>query len=272
MVFFGSRDIKVHIKKLLTKLVQGSPTCLDFPCGNGETLSLLKDLGAKTYGADLFPELCRVDDVEVKNADLGKKFPFDDGSFDLAICQEGIEHIGNQNSVFDEFSRILKTDGKLILSTPNYSKIKSRLSYLLTESESYNRIMPPNEIESIWLNSKGDNRVYFGHVFLTGILRLRLFAKLSGFDLVKIHDTKVNHTSLLYFPLLYPFIFLSSLRTYLRFVRKKGDKALGKEIFKYMISPKVLLENHLLLEFKKVESSDQAIQRIKSKGDFNMTT
>ncbi len=272
MNFFGSRDIKHYIAQLLPQIVKGETHCLDFPCGNGETLKILKEQGANVYGADLFPELCRVRDVTVKKADLSHTFPFEDESMDLSICQEGIEHVGNQNFVFNEFSRILKPGGKLILTTPNYSKIKSRLSYLLTESESFNRIMPPNEVESIWLNTSEDDRLYFGHVFLTGITRLRLFGKLAGFELKKVHDTKVNHTSLLYFPLLYPLIWLSSFRTYRRFVRKKGNKDLAWEIFKIMTSPKILLENHLLLEFEKVENSQQAIQKIKAKGHFDMQT
>jgi SAM-dependent methyltransferase len=269
MNFFGTRDIKVHLNntlKSLEKSIQGQKA-LDFPCGNGETLKTLQNLGVHATGADLFPELSRTE-YKVVKADLTSSYPFSDESFDLAICQEGIEHVGAQNFVFDEFNRILKNGGRFVLTTPNYSKIKSRLSYLFTESEAYGRIMPPNEVDSIWLNEKESERVYYGHVFLTGFLRLRLFAKLSGFRLKKIHSSKVNYSSLLWFPLLYPLIYFYSLRTYLRFKRKTGQKELGQEIFKAMTSPQLLLENHLILEFEKIESPQKAIEKIRNKGHF----
>ncbi|MEM7646224.1 MAG: class I SAM-dependent methyltransferase [Pseudomonadota bacterium] len=273
MNWFGTRDIKVHLGNTLNDLkgkISGQ-RALDFPCGNGETLKLLDGLGATAIGGDLFPELEKYGH-EVSQADLAGEFPFQDQEFDLAICQEGIEHVGAQNLTFNEFSRILKNGGTFVLTTPNYSKIKSRLSYLFTESEAYGRIMPPNEGDSIWLSEGAGDRIYFGHVFLTGILRLRLFAVLSGFQLKKIHSSKVNYTSLLWFPLVYPLIYFYSLRTYRRFVRKGGSKELGREVFHLMVSPKILLENHLILEFEKVEEVGQAIERVKSKGSFSMTT
>ena len=130
----------------------------------------------------------------------------------MVLCQEGMEHIGNQNDVFMEFSRVLKRNGLLILTTPNYSNIKSRLSYLFTESEAFGRIMPPNEIDSVWLNPKESDRVYFGHVFLTGFIRLRLFGQLAGFEILKIHTTRINYTSLIFFPLIYPLILFLVLK------------------------------------------------------------
>lgn len=273
MNFFGPRDIKVHIRKTLESLKNKieNKKALDFPCGNGETLTTLQTMGATPVGGDIFPELSKVDCL-VKEANLCDPFPFENEEFDFAVCQEGIEHVGPQNFVFDEFNRVLKPGGTLIMTTPNYSKIKSRLSYLFTESEAFGRIMPPNEVDSIWLNDDESTRVYYGHVFLTGFLRLRLFANLAGFKIKEIHPTKVNFSSLLWFPVVYPFVLFFSYKTYRRFLRKTGKKALGKEVLSYMISPKILLENHLLLEFEKVEDVPSAIQRIQGKGDFSMTT
>ncbi len=37
-------------------------------------------------------------------------------SIDYIICQEGIEHIPNQLKVLEEFNRVLKKDGVLLIT------------------------------------------------------------------------------------------------------------------------------------------------------------
>lgn len=262
--FWGTKEIKDHVRRLLEERGDclRSAKALDFPAGNGVTSEVLSKLGAEVQAVDLFPEFFRGGAIGVKQGDLSLDFPLPDSDFDLAICQEGIEHVGNQDHVFREFSRVLKSGGTLIVTTPNYSNLKSKLSYLLCESEAFGRIMPPNEFESVWLPEKSPQtpsgasggvspRVYFGHCFLTGFFRLRLFARLAGLELVDLHESRVNTTSLLYFPFFYPFIFISAWKTKRRFQRKTGQKELANDLFRWMLSPRLLLENHLILEFKK---------------------
>lgn len=257
MRFTGTKEIKEHVSRVLeTKhaAIEGK-RAVDFPAGNGVTSLALKKLGADVIAVDLFPELFRTENVRVEKGDLSLTFPFADDGFDFAVCQEGIEHVGNQDHVLREFARVLKVGGTLLLTTPNYSNLKSKMSYMLCESEAFGRIMPPNENDTIWLSPASSNleppRIYFGHCFLTGFFRLRLFAKLAGLKLTKIHDSRVNSTSLFLFPLLYPFICFSAWKTSLRFRRKTGDGALANELLKWMMNPQLLLENHLILEFTK---------------------
>lgn len=264
MKFFGTKEIKEHVARVLheKRSTLSGRIAVDFPAGNGVTSQTLKDLGSDVVAVDLFPELFRVENVRVERGDLSLTFPFANTSIDFAVCQEGIEHVGNQDHVFREFSRILKTGGTLLMTTPNYSNLKSKMSYLLCESEAFGRIMPPNENDTIWLSPASASgeapRIYFGHCFLTGFFRLRLFAKLAGLELKQIHDSRVNSTSLLLFPLLYPFICVSALKTSRRFKRKTGQKEIAAELFRWMVSPRLLLENHLILEFRKVSSPEAA--------------
>lgn len=257
MRFFGTKEIKEHVVRVLDEsreLLKGG-RAIDFPAGNGVTSKRMRDLGANVTAVDLFPELFREADIPVVRGDLSLKFPMETSSLDYAVCQEGIEHVGNQEHVLSEFARVLKPGGRLLLTTPNYSNLKSKMSYLLCESEAFGRIMPPNEHETIWLSPKTQSqeppRIYFGHCFLTGFFRLRLFSKLASLKLVRIHDSRVNSTSLMLFPLLYPFIVLSAFKTSRRFKRKSGQRELAGELFRWMVSPKLLLENHLILEFEK---------------------
>lgn len=278
MKFFGTKEIKHHVRVILDgwqEELKGKAV-LDIPCGNGFSLEILLKHQALAVGADLFPELNRASGARVVGADLNNPLPFPDESFDFVLCQEGIEHVGGQDRVLREFSRILKPGGRLLLTTPNYSNLKSKMSYLLTESEAYGRIMPPNERDSIWLSAphkdQSEPEIYFGHVFLTGILRLRLFGITSGLYIKRLHASRVNYTSLFWFPLLYPLILFFSWKTQRRMIRKTGNRALAKELMRMMINPSVLLQNHLLLEFEKRKAPTQALRDLSTKNDFNMTT
>ncbi len=283
MRFTGTKEIKDHVRRLLESRGDSlrAKKALDFPAGNGVTSETLSKVGAEVLAVDLFPEFFRGGAAKIQQGDLSLDFILPDSEFDLAICQEGIEHVGNQDHVFREFARVLKPGGTLIITTPNYSNLKSKLSYLLCESEAFGRIMPPNEFESVWLPEKNprhapkdsstqatSSRVYFGHCFLTGFFRLRLFARLAGLELVEVHESRVNTTSLLYFPFFYPFICLSAWKTKRRFQRKTGQKELADDLFRWMLSPRLLLENHLILEFKKrpVEAAKSSSNLV-SRGD-----
>ena len=258
MRWTGPKEIKQVVWRILEEraLELKGRRALDFPAGNGVTSAHLKNLGAEVVAIDLFPELFRVEGLFAQHGDLSDRFQVESNSIDFAVCQEGIEHVGGQDHVFSEFARVVKPGGTLLLTTPNYSSLKAKLSYLLTESESFGRIMPPNERDSVWISKSVEDgdiapRVYYGHCFLTGFFRLRLFAKLAGWRFVQIHDSRVNFTSLLLLVIFYPFIFLFSLRTALRFFIKQRDSGgLALELFRFMVHPKLLLENHLVLEFQ----------------------
>ncbi len=208
------------------------------------------------------PEFFRVPEISCTFVDLSEDLPYVDSSVDFLLCQEGIEHVTDQFHVLTEFARVLKNQGTLLVSTPNYSNIRSRLSYLLNESELFGKIMPPNEVDSVWFSSDQKNKIYFGHVNLIGIQRLRLFAKLAGLNIKKVHPNRVNYTSLLLFPLVYPFICYFSWSSYRRMKRKQGAVAAKKVLgsYKLAICPRILLQNHLNVEFEKAPTMEVAVE------------
>lgn len=265
MNFFAPKEIKVHVKRWIEnhRADLSGKTVVDLPAGNGISSETLANIGAKVLAFDLFPEFFRVKNLECLKADLSQSLPISDNSVDYILCQEGIEHVPDQLKVFEEFNRILKTKGRVVITTPNYSNLRSRLSYLFCESEYFGKLMPPNEVDSIWF-APGAGDLYFGHIYLIGIQKLRLFASLAGFRLKNIIPTKVNTTSLLYF-WLYPFILYYNFKAYKRTLRKKGQqhRTLLREIFYLSINPKVLLENHLFVEFEKVGTPSQVRSGLK---------
>jgi SAM-dependent methyltransferase len=263
--FFGTKEIKTIVNRWIqanASAIQGK-CVVDAPAGNGITSAELKSVGANVQAFDLFPEFFRVPDLQCTKANLAEGLPLPAESVDVFVCQEGIEHLSDQLKMFEEFGRVLKPGGRLLLTTPNASNLKARLSYLLGESESFSKLLPPNEVDSLWFAP--DNSIYFGHVFLVGIFKLRFFGKMTGLRLAKIHPTRANATALVLFPFLYPLILWTNFRARARFVKKNGfgKLDLADEIFHHAIAPATLLENHLFLEFQKIESVAEARRRLR---------
>ncbi len=270
-------SIKYYVKKYLLKnrdRFKGK-NIVDFPAGNGITSRILKEIGAIPHPFDLFPEYFNIPGLKCRRANISGSIPFDDSAADAVICQEGIEHFTDQLQALREFNRILKPGGALILTTPNYSNLQSRLSYLLMESERFHRFMPPNEIDSIWMSQMEiTDEIYFGHIFLIGIQKLRLLARLAGFAITGIEFTRVKTTSLLLLPVLYPFIYLSSWLTYLRHKRGKEDsvREIYREILGLAVNPKLLIDGHLFVEFRKIADHKKVAASLRSRDSgFNRT-
>lgn len=274
-------SIKYHVKRYLEKHRDrfNKKIVVDIPAGNGVTSRILNEIGAIPVAFDLFPEYFEIKEINCQRANVMEGIPLGNKFADYVICQEGIEHFTDQFKSLKEFNRILKMNGSLFITTPNYSNLRAKLSYFLSESERFNSIMPPNEIDSIWMNKQNiTSEVYFGHVFLIGIQKLRVLAKLSGFKIKHIQFTRLKTTSLLIFILTYPFIFLSNWYTYLKNLDKnKGyersyQKKIYKEIFLLNINPKILLDGFLFIEFEKVTDSDKVMSEIKGVyTDFGVT-
>lgn len=230
---------------------------IDVPAGNGVTTEILLEYGAKAEPFDLFPEYFLLKNIECKRADIIERIPVTEKHADLLICQEGIEHFSDQLKVFKEFNRVLKTNGKLLITTPSYSNLSARFSYLLFESET-SRHMPPNEIDDIWMTDKSlTNEIYHGHIFLLGLQKLRTLGKLSGFKIKEIKYLRLSKGSLFLFPFYYPIIYISSQLRYYKNLRKHKEIPLAykKEVYqeqlKINISAKNLLNKHTFVVFEK---------------------
>lgn len=272
------KDFKDIFKAYVNKnesLFKGK-TVVDFPAGSGVISQFLNEKGwqIKVLPFDLFPEFFKYTGLKCIKADAMAGLPIEKNSVDIILCQEGIEHFSDQLKSLKNFSQNLKMGGTLIVTTPNYSNIVAKLSYLLTESERFNRYMAPNEVDSIWLNQDlKDNEVYLGHVFLIGIQKLRLMGKLTGFKIKHIHFSEFKFSAFCWFLIFYPFIFLSNSVTYLKNAYKNPSaKAVYKEVYKLAINPKILIDGSLVVEFEKTLEVDDVVGRLRKTGSFDIET
>ncbi|MEI6886450.1 MAG: class I SAM-dependent methyltransferase [Bacteroidota bacterium] len=230
---------------------------LDIPAGNGVTTELLMEAGADVEAFDLFPEYFLLKGIECRRADITDRIPVPDGYADMVTCQEGIEHFPDQLKTFKELNRVLKMKGRLLLTTPSYSSLSAKLSYLLFESETH-KTMPPNEIDDIWMADKSVSReLYHGHIFMIGLQKLRILAKLSGFRISEVRYMRLSKGSLVLFPFFYPLIWLSSWQRYFRNLKKhpgipiQSKRDVYREQLRINISPKNLLNKHTFVIFEK---------------------
>lgn len=100
---------------------------LDAGCGSSKILGALP----QAIGLDMNFKKLRYNlslGNPLVNADI-KNLCFKDACFDEVICSEVIEHLKEEESIFNELSRVIKRGGFLILGTPDYS----RLSWVLIE-------------------------------------------------------------------------------------------------------------------------------------------
>lgn len=282
MRFTGPKDIKFHVKNYLEKHASTfkGKDIVDLPAGTGVSSALLKSVGANVIPMDLFPDFFKVEGLECKYANVAETIPLDEQSTDIVLCQEGIEHLSDQMHAFKEFNRILRPGGKLIITTPNYSNLRSRLSYFLTESEYFSKIMPPNELDSIWMaDSDKTSELYYGHIFLVGIQKLRVLGKLSGFSVDEVHHARVNNTSALLLPFVYPWIWLASKMAYRKSMKinntfsNERKKEVYKEQVKLNLDLNTLLGSHLFIEYKKEINANEVASTLRSKMEnFDVVT
>lgn len=84
--------------------------------------------------------------LDPANADLRAKnhpttLPFEDGSMDLVLATEIIEHMENPNHLLSQAQRVLCPGGHILITTPNVSRIGSVFK-LLAGKSNYDRLKP----------------------------------------------------------------------------------------------------------------------------------
>jgi 2-polyprenyl-3-methyl-5-hydroxy-6-metoxy-1,4-benzoquinol methylase len=101
---------------------------IDIACGMGYGSKILaQTLQAQVEGVDIAAEALEYarENHSAKGVEFSQgeitKIPFDDESFDVAVCYETIEHVHYEEALvaLKELHRVLRPGGKLFISTPN---------------------------------------------------------------------------------------------------------------------------------------------------------
>jgi 2-polyprenyl-3-methyl-5-hydroxy-6-metoxy-1,4-benzoquinol methylase len=102
---------------------------LDLGCGDGWMCAELKVLGAEPLGVEI--AAAAVDrarrhhpELEFRLAEIGGELPLQDNLFDVVWASEVIEHVADTARWLSEVRRVLRPGGRLLLTTPNHSRLR----------------------------------------------------------------------------------------------------------------------------------------------------
>ncbi len=97
---------------------------LDCGCGTGEYVEAFRRLGADAHGIEY--DAAKVAQFRARNPDAAgvvvgdiERMGFPAASFDLAVLNEVLEHVPDQDAALREIRRVLKPGGRLIVFAPN---------------------------------------------------------------------------------------------------------------------------------------------------------
>jgi SAM-dependent methyltransferase len=100
---------------------------IDYGCGAGEIVNLLRARGFDAYGCDVFYEGGDYSKIiganllgtVIRRIDGHGRIPFDDASFDFVINNQVMEHVESLEVVLAEIARVLKPGGQVLSLFPD---------------------------------------------------------------------------------------------------------------------------------------------------------
>jgi SAM-dependent methyltransferase len=224
---------------------------LDLPAGFGQESAHLRELGFKTILADLFPRPAKIRSLTWVRADSMETFPFGNETFDYVLSREGIEHFEDQAGFLHECARVTKAGGCLVVTTPNVTNLRSRLSYFLTCQRTLRRGLI-NEVQTL-RGTSADGRHYHGHAFLIDYFKLRYLLKLAGFEKLEVYTDRYSLASRVLFwlvPILYIATRMSIGISGKKFREKykiAGADSISDEIISHVFSKALLFGKRMIV-------------------------
>ena len=113
---------------------------LDAACGPGKYAEELMSRGAIVTGFDISPEMIKM--AKLRNKDQGTFFEHDleeplhhiaDQTYDIIVCALALHYIEDWNQTIQEFHRVLKPNGRLVISIEHpfyeYNYFKSEVYF-----------------------------------------------------------------------------------------------------------------------------------------------
>jgi SAM-dependent methyltransferase len=109
---FGGDDALFVLLRAITEL--RPRRLLDVACGDGWITSMIPV--PEVVGVDLSPtavEAARSRGLDVRVGDV-QKLPFEDGSFDVVLCNYALYHVRNRAKAIGELARVLRPGGRFL--------------------------------------------------------------------------------------------------------------------------------------------------------------
>jgi 2-polyprenyl-3-methyl-5-hydroxy-6-metoxy-1,4-benzoquinol methylase len=247
-VIFGHRTDIVCVLNMLDSLPIGNGAkVLDVSCGKGALVSELIRRGFDARGTRFDRGLPPIEGVPIdEGVDLVRGLPYPDASFDVVILTDVIEHLEPHMAVVASLARVIKLGGWLILSTVNVMRLDSRLAFLLSGLPKPKRRLMPLDAEATEERGYHNHPVWFPYMYY--LLRLH------GFELRRLGKSRVKAISRILYPLFLPLVAANTVFRFLirerRYLQRRGRKPsieLNRELMKWMLSRRMLMDDHLVM-------------------------
>lgn len=137
---FADIDGTIAFYTRVNALIEPNFVVLDIGCGRGscsedpitirKNLRILKGKSKTVIGIDVDKNAEKNPFLDVFHFLHDERWPLDDNSIDLIICDHVLEHIENPEKFFSEIQRVLKHGAYLCIRTPNswgYAAVVSKI-------------------------------------------------------------------------------------------------------------------------------------------------
>lgn len=129
---------------------------LDIGCYPLHMFTTLEREGFRLYGISSEHEAVRHPSIKTANIEKAK-LPFKNDFFDLILFSEVMEHLVINPMIYlSEFQRVLRTNGRLIVTTPNAAGFHKIIPLLLGRSTYF-------PLEDLYKTAFHDDTIYYRH-------------------------------------------------------------------------------------------------------------
>lgn len=125
-IYDSNQNLTRDLDQQITRETLGGQhfdSILEIGCGTGKNTAFLVTIGTHVHALDFSQgmiekakEKVKAENVRFEMADITKRWPCDDASYDLITCNLVLEHIADLSHIFAEATRTLQTGGKFFIN------------------------------------------------------------------------------------------------------------------------------------------------------------
>ncbi len=218
-----------------------SSLALDLSAGDGLSSRLLAERGWRVISTEY-----RTRKPGWVAVNLDHDLPFRPARFELVMMLEVIEHLADIPHAIGEIARVMRPGAVAILTTPNRLNVSSRIHYLLSGYYKGRRAPLPYRYRV------ADGRNW--HVM--GLNDLHWIAWGAGLRMEALGRSRRKLRSRILAPIMWPLIAGFSWMLYGRGAKEPAQRAINRELLGFMTSASLLMDENIIMRFRKVGGSD----------------
>ena len=227
------------------RLIKKEGLVLDASCGTGDITIALKKKSVKVIGINISEEEIMVarEKAEKKGTRINfivgdlTNIPFKDNIFAQIVSLDTLEHIRDDDRIFQEFARLLKVLGKLIISVPRGA---TNSAELFQEQKNLRKLIPPFLYTDTSFNGKSwleasekDTMKKMGHLRNYSVDKLR--RKTVSFFKIAHYEYALKKFSSLATDITYGIKGLSLVKSFVFFIAVRLDRYFQKNNKGYLL-------------------------------------